>query len=216
MDIKKYHALIFDCDGVILNSNKIKTDAFYSVAKLYGEKAAKELVKYHVCYGGISRYHKFEYFLKAILGKKIQQDELDLLLDKFAKEVKKGLLECEITDGLEELRQKTSKCKWFLVSGGKQEELREIFRVRRIEKYFDGGIFGSPDTKEEILQREINNGNIIKPAVFFGDTKLDYEIATKFGIDFIFIYGWTEFKNWQKYFSGKQVEKLKYIASLQA
>jgi len=36
IELKQYKTLIFDCDGVILNSNKIKTQAFYDVAKIYG------------------------------------------------------------------------------------------------------------------------------------------------------------------------------------
>ena len=29
----KYKSLVFDCDGVLLDSNKIKSDAFYELAK---------------------------------------------------------------------------------------------------------------------------------------------------------------------------------------
>ena len=47
-DFKRYHSLIFDCDGVILNSNQIKSDAFYNVAKQFGDIAAKKLLKFHL------------------------------------------------------------------------------------------------------------------------------------------------------------------------
>ena len=47
MDISQYATLIFDCDGVILDSNKIKTTAFYNTALPYGEDAAEALVNYH-------------------------------------------------------------------------------------------------------------------------------------------------------------------------
>lgn len=43
-DLQRYRTLVFDCDGVLLNSNMVKTQAFYSTALPYGEKAAKELV----------------------------------------------------------------------------------------------------------------------------------------------------------------------------
>ena len=35
--MKKYTNLFFDCDGVILNSNLIKTNSFYEVTKKYGK-----------------------------------------------------------------------------------------------------------------------------------------------------------------------------------
>jgi hypothetical protein len=40
--------LVFDCDGVVLNSNRIKTEAFRLVAAPYGEAAAEALVQYHL------------------------------------------------------------------------------------------------------------------------------------------------------------------------
>ena len=46
IDLSKYQTLIFDCDGVILNSNKIKTQAFYEVSKIYGHKPAQILKEY--------------------------------------------------------------------------------------------------------------------------------------------------------------------------
>jgi len=39
------------------------------------------------------------------------------------------------------------------------------FTAKGIDHFFDGGIFGSPNTKDEILAREINHRNIIDPAV---------------------------------------------------
>jgi len=64
MSIKKitiYKTLVFDCDGVVLNSNKIKTQAFYEATKQFGHESAQALVDYHVANGGISRYAKFEW-----------------------------------------------------------------------------------------------------------------------------------------------------------
>ncbi|MFH7588150.1 HAD family hydrolase, partial [Oceanimonas smirnovii] len=61
--VTDYVTLVFDCDGVVLNSNKVKTEAFYKAALPYGEAAAQAMVDYHVAHGGVSRYKKFAYFL---------------------------------------------------------------------------------------------------------------------------------------------------------
>ena len=53
---EKLFTSFFDCDGVILNSNKVKTNAFYKIALEYGDESAKKLVNYHIKNGGISRY----------------------------------------------------------------------------------------------------------------------------------------------------------------
>ena len=47
-DLTFYKTLVFDCDGVVLNSNKIKTRAFYDVASIYGHKVAKEFKDYQI------------------------------------------------------------------------------------------------------------------------------------------------------------------------
>jgi len=203
--LQKFSTFIFDCDGVILNSNKIKTQAFYDVAKIYGHEPAHALKQYHVQNGGISRYKKFEYFLATILKKKIHKTELDDLLLHFAEKVKNALLTCEVVKGLDEFRANTPQTKWLVVSGGDQAELREVFAQRGLDKLFDGGIFGSPDTKDTILEREIKNRTIVRPSLFLGDSKYDYQAATHAGLDFVFIGQWTEIKDWHGWATDKGI-----------
>ncbi|WP_404368178.1 HAD family hydrolase [Marinobacter sp.] len=191
--IAEYRTWVFDCDGVILNSNRVKTDAFYSAAKPWGEDAARRLVEHHVRNGGISRYAKFEYFLKEIVGRPaVDRKELEELIESYASQVRQGLAECEVAPGLTELRELTRGSRWMVVSGGDQAELRAVFQTRSLAELFDGGIFGSPDTKDEILSREVASGLIAFPALFLGDSQYDYEAASRAGLDFIFVSGWSE------------------------
>ena len=67
MNFRKYKSIVFDCDGVILNTNKIKTEGFRVSTKNYKNEYVELLVKYHLLNGGISRFRKFEYFLDEIL-----------------------------------------------------------------------------------------------------------------------------------------------------
>jgi phosphoglycolate phosphatase-like HAD superfamily hydrolase len=202
IDLTQYRTLIFDCDGVILNSNKIKTQAFYDVAKVYGHKPAQMLKDYHIQNGGISRYKKFEYLLTNILQKKIENQELNQLFYLFSKEVKKALLACEVAEGIQELRDKTKNSKWLIVSGGDQAELRDVFNQRGLDGYFDGGIFGSPDDKGTILKNEKESGNISEKSLFLGDSMYDYQAATASKIDFIFLSKWTEVQGWKRRIPG--------------
>jgi len=207
INLSSYKTLVFDCDGVLLNSNQIKTKAFHKVALRYGKPPADKLVAYHVQHGGVSRYKKFEYLITDILEKPIEQDELSELLACFAKEVYNGLMNCDIAEGLDLLREKTGSARWLVVSGGDQQELRKVFSCRGIDVLFDGGIFGSPDTKELILKREEDCGNIVKQGLFLGDSQYDYQAAMQADLDFIFISSWSE---WASPKSGLQsVSKLK-------
>lgn len=207
-NIDSYKTIIFDCDGVVLNSNKVKTEAFYSTALQFGKAAAERLVKYHVERGGISRYEKFQWFIDSLTEEDLAQSEsepnLDSLLATYASEVHKGLRSCEVAEGLAELREKTKGSTWLIVSGGDQAELRELFTERDIAQYFDGGIFGSPDSKEVIMNRERELGNIKSPAVFIGDSQYDYTAVDSVGgIDFIFVTDWSEFDSYKQFFSDK-------------
>ncbi|WP_323751846.1 HAD-IA family hydrolase [Marinobacter sp.] len=192
-DLMHYKTWVFDCDGVVLNSNRIKTDAFYRAAEPYGEKYAQQLVDYHVQNGGVSRYIKFQNFLTNIVGRRAcDKEELDHLLSAYADYVEQGLLSCPIAPDLERLRNLTPETKWLIVSGGDQEELRSVFRRRGLDDLFDGGIYGSPANKDEILASLKHENVILDPAVFVGDSQYDIEAAKRAGLDFIFVSDWSE------------------------
>lgn len=199
LDPASYATLVFDCDGVLLDSNKVKTQAFYQAVLPFGEIAAQALADYHVANGGVSRYKKFSYFLENIATEHIEGVTLDNLLNSYAEHVRSGLLSCDVATGLRELREKTPNTRWLIVSGGDQAELREIFAQRGLVDLFDGGIFGSPDIKEDILSREQASANIVFPALFIGDSKYDYKAASEANIDFVFMSDWSEVTNWEQW-----------------
>lgn len=222
IDLKKYKSIVFDCDGVVLDSNIVKTEAYFRTAKNLGatDEQAQALVDYHVKLGGISRYHKFDYYLREILHKPASQQAIQELLDEFSRELEVGLMECAMADGLLELKQKTPNSNWLILSGGDQQELRTLFDKRtlpdgrKLEALFDGGIFGSPDNKDEVLAREKASGNIQLPALFVGDSKYDYEAANRAGLDFVFLSDWTEVPDWQAYCEKHQLTVYKSLFQL--
>lgn len=210
--LSAYSTLVFDCDGVILNSNRIKTEAFRRAAQPYGVEAAQKLVDHHIAHGGVSRYKKFQHFLDTIvLG--TDGPRLDELLISYASFVRQGLMTCDVTEGLEGLRAALPGIRWMIVSGGDQLELRGVFAARGLDKLFDGGIFGSPDSKDKILARELQNGSISKPALFLGDSKYDHIASAAAGLDFLFISAWSEFSGWKPYLKKHQLIALPFVCS---
>lgn len=218
MNFDNYKSLIFDCDWVILNSNKIKTDGFKYVSQSYGKNLSDELINFHIKNGGVSRYEKFEYFIDKILEVKENKNSRELLLKKFLSEysyfTEKNLLNSEIAYGIKDLRKKTLGIKWHIISGGDQRQLNYIFKKKGIYNLFDGGIFGSPDNKYKISEREIKNGNILFPAIFLGDSKLDHEVSKANRFDFIFVSDWTEFKEYKKYCIANHLKSISKIYDL--
>tara|TARA_R110002167_G_scaffold5074_8_gene23819 strand:+ start:287 stop:958 length:672 start_codon:yes stop_codon:yes gene_type:complete len=215
--VTDYATLVFDCDGVVLNSNKVKTDAFYQAALAYGKPAAQALVEHHIANGGVSRYKKFAYFLEQIVpltAPDTSGPTLNELLVEYADAVRYGLLTCDVAEGLIELRKRTAHARWLIVSGGDQAELRDIFTQRGLIELFDGEVFGSPDTKDEILARELENGNIQPPMIFLGDSKYDHQAASAAGIDFVFLSGWSEVEDAEVWCKNNQITHLDKISNL--
>lgn len=200
LDIREYGTIIFDCDGVILDSNKVKTKAFYNAVIDYGHEHAQQLVEYHVANGGVSRYIKFEYFFTDILRYTSYASELNSVLHLYAQEVQSGLMQCDITPDLMGLKDQTSSS-WMIASGGDQAELRELFKSRNLDNLFELGIFGSPDKKEDIVKRELLGGAIKGPVLFVGDSRYDHVVASSNQLDFVFVNAWSEFSSWHDYFS---------------
>lgn len=211
--VSQYETLVFDCDGVVLDSNRVKTQAFYEAALPYGRDAAQRLVEYHVNHGGISRYKKFALFLEEMVDGR-RGPAMESLLDTYAMRVRDGLMSCEIAPGLDELRQSTRESRWLIVSGGDQTEIREVFAARGISEYFDGGIYGSPDTKDEILARELDRKNISDTALFLGDSTYDHRASSEAGLDFIFISGWSEVPDWSLWCAGNNIPHVEDLQEL--
>lgn len=214
--LKKYKSLVLDCDGVVLDSNTVKTEAYYRTAKNLGasDMQAQALVDYHVKLGGISRYHKFEWYLREVLNQPVTEQDVQILLDEFSRELEVGLMECNVANGLQELRDATLQANWMILSGGDQQEIRTLFAKRDLAKYFDGGLFGSPDNKDTVLTREITTGNLKFPALFIGDSKYDFEAATRAGLDFVFLSDWTEVADWREFCKVNDIEVKDNILNL--
>ena len=188
---------MFDCDGVVLDSNRIKTEAFRTAALPFGPESADRLRAYHLENGGVSRYLKFRHFLESIVEGEAPAGSYERLLDRYAAEVGRELSTASVAPGLQRIRDETRSATWILASGGDQTELRGVFEERGLSRFFDGGIYGSPTPKDEILASCRDRGLLDRPALFLGDSRYDFEVASDFGLDFLFVEAWSEFQEWQ-------------------
>ena len=216
IDLTQYKTLVLDCDGVVLNSNKTKVNAYFEVAKRHGatDAQAQALVDHHIQKGSFPRNGKIAYYLKEILKQEVTDEVMQMYMHTFDEILDKTLMECEIAPGLQDLRDATRHSKWMLLSGGDQRELRTIFARRNLAPLFDAGIFGGPDTKDVVLAREKSIGNLQYPALFIGDSKYDFEAATRAGMDFVFLSGWTEVSDWQAYCTNNNIVVYESIKQL--
>ncbi|GFD94458.1 haloacid dehalogenase [Alteromonas sp. KUL156] len=215
MKLSDYTTIAFDCDGVILNSNKVKTRAFYTAALPYGEECALALESYHTSNGGISRYKKFNWFVNTFIDAEKREKVYESLLKSYESAVKEGLATCDFNEDLLLLKEKTPNANWLVVSGGAQKELHQLFKDRNLDCLFEGGIFGSPDSKETIFSREIERDNIKLPALFIGDSKYDFTSSTKFGLDFLFLSQWSEVIDWREFCAENDIPHVPSLSKIE-
>ena len=197
--IDNYDYFIFDCDGVILESNELKSIAFAKSLNGEPKSLIRDFVKYHKNNGGISRFEKFKYYYEKIKKDNNPEVKIDKALYNFSNIVSKELLVCNYVPGVLEFiyRLFNSNKRLFIVSGSEQKELIKVFNYRGIDHYFEK-IYGSPTNKIENTKKVISTFNISDKGVFFGDSKSDYRAAKIFDINFVFVKRFSEWRNGNK------------------
>lgn len=190
----QYRSAVFDCDGVILDSNDLKTVAFRKTLANESSTLVEEFIEYHQAHGGISRYVKFDHFYRMMKGGANYANETSDALQRYAEICRKGLIECALIPGIIETLQhfRSLDIDCFVVSGGDQDEVRSTLSERGLSQYF-AGIYGSPRNKMEHLGDLVKAGLRI-PGIYFGDAESDSKAAHQYGLDFIFIAGRSEWR----------------------
>ena len=182
----KYKHLIFDFDGVLVESNEIRFDGFRLLFKNYPQDQVERLVLYAKINGGLSRYEKIKYFFKQIRNEPIRDDNVQLLAKQYSELVKQKVIDAEPVKGsLEFLSNHKNNYDFAVVSGSDQEELRDVCKARKIDHLFLE-ILGSPTSKESnivLLLTKMGWGR--KSCLFIGDSINDFDAARANGIDFI-------------------------------
>jgi len=208
INMDKYDFFIFDCDGVILDSNKFKSNAFAEALPNEPPDLVAEFVQYHKQNGGISRYEKFRYYFEEMKKQVEAEAEIDKALNNFAAIVSEGLLKCNYIPGVVEIIRELFNLnkRLFVVSGSDEKELIQVFRQRGIDHYFEN-IYGSPDNKVKNTRKVISSINATKNGLFFGDSKSDYNASKTFGLDFVFVKEFSEWDNWGKIINTKYTVK---------
>lgn len=179
-------AIIFDFDGVLVESVDIKTRSFAGLFADQPPAVVKKIVSYHLRNSGVSRFDKFRYIYKEILKRKITDRIFNSLCRRFSKSVYIAVIKAPFVPGAREfLGDWFLRYKYFLVSATPQKEIQKIAENKRIKHYFKD-IFGSPLDKTDIVKKIIAENNFNpKEIVYVGDALSDLEAATKNSIKFI-------------------------------
>jgi beta-phosphoglucomutase-like phosphatase (HAD superfamily) len=182
-----YEALLFDFDGVIVESVDIKTSAFEALYAEYGEQVVSAVRAYHLAHGGVSRYAKFRHFDTTLLGLPPPCPARERALDeRFSALVLEAVVVAPLVAGVSAvLDYYLPRVPMYVVSGTPQDELATIVARRRLGHYFQR-LCGSPTTKD------IHVATVLAAArhapertLLIGDAMTDYAAAISGGTHFL-------------------------------
>jgi len=189
---RKYplHALFFDFDGVIVDSNATKSEAFRTLFADYDEEIVTEIVAYHQQHGGISRVEKILHAHEHIIKQPLTDAELDDWAGEYSKLVVDKVIAADWIAGAKEfLDGVAATVPVFVISGTPEDELRHIIVKRKMSGYFQE-ILGSPIRKPEHIRRLLTRYRLVpEHCLFVGDALTDYHAAEETGLHFIGIQG---------------------------
>ncbi len=199
--------IIFDFDGVVINSHLTKTSAFYDVFKVYGKNIALKAKKFHLNNIGRSRYFKFKFIFKNILRLKLTKKKIKILDEKFdfflQKKIKKMTPSKSLTNFL---RKKNQVWNLYISTGTPRAKIIKILKKKKLFEYFKK-VYGSPSSKINHINKIIKNN---QKSIFIGDSFEDYRAAKQAKIKFILKIN-SENKNLRKKISVNTINSFNFL-----
>lgn len=179
-----------DFDGVLVDSNDSKEDAFSEIARNYfGDKAATDLISFHTANPGLSRFAKISYLLEKNSQSKNDTLRQNLLVD-FSVRVQstlKSARRSQLVNNFFGPEQQAAR----ILSAAPTTEILGFCKMFNWEAAFKERVYGSPETKSLHLQRQLQEFAKEK-GIVIGDSKSDFQVASLYGLKFVFISGWTK------------------------
>ncbi|MBN2771142.1 MAG: HAD hydrolase-like protein [Spirochaetes bacterium] len=174
--------LIYDFDGVLVNSNFLKKNTIKNVCLKYF-KGSDDLLDELMLKDGWTRYSLISEMVK-IFNKELSYKEkiLGEINDKLDQDmlfVEKVVLPSK----------KLKDTYQVIVSASCDKSINKLVSTYQWSYFFDK-IYGSPRTKMQIITDEINL-KLYNEIILIGDSISDYNIAQKIQAEFIGIYSWS-------------------------
>ena len=189
-----YAEVFFDLDGVILDTNPIKKRNIKEAVAFKGIDFRDEFVAYFTANNGVPREVKIASYF--------EKDEAKRVLENYNRINLSNLHEaapvCGVIEVFQYLRERGTPIHVF--TGGTEEESSELLEKIGLKSYF-AGIHGGPLTKNENFDLQIHQ----KPILMFGDSRSDYKFSVAKKLDFIFVSGFTQFDDWERFFHKRPI-----------
>jgi phosphoglycolate phosphatase-like HAD superfamily hydrolase len=178
--------LILDFDGVILESNSIKDEAFREIFAGYPEHF-DAMVQYHERHLSAPRRAKFEHLVRVRLGRPDDEPLVESLTAEFSRRVRERLRTCHAVPGaMEFLEEFAGRVPTFLVSVTPEPELLATLGDRNLRRHFTA-VYGCPPWTKATAIADLLRGRDggASGAVLVGDSPSDMRAAQEAGVAFV-------------------------------
>ena len=179
-------AIIFDFDGVILDSVNIKVNAFIKLFDFCSIEELKEIDAYNKTCGAVSRYNKIKFCYENILKRALNKEKLEELSNKYRELTINEVKKSPFIPGIERfLQYYQNKLDLYIVSATPPKDLNEIIREKNLDIYFKN-VYGTTDSKITFIKKIIEEGKYnYDEIVYIGDSISDLIDSNSVGIQFI-------------------------------
>jgi phosphoglycolate phosphatase-like HAD superfamily hydrolase len=177
--------LVLDFDGVIVESNDIKTDAFRHVFGRFPEHT-DAMMAYHHAHVSLSRFAKFDHLLERLE----RQDDVALrecLAAEFSRFTLERMASVPFVTGAEAfIREMTQRLPVYLASVTPAADLDVILERRGLESAFRG-VYGCPPWTKPDALRDVLRIELCAPeeVTLVGDSAGDQRAAAETRVPFI-------------------------------
>lgn len=181
----KLRVLVLDFDGVILESNAVKTEAFRDVFARFPEHF-EAMMAYHRTHVSVTRYAKFDQLLER-LGRPGDMALRAEIAAEFSRRTLERMASVPFVPGAEAfLLEITVRLPVYLASVTPIEDLDVVLDRRGLRRWFRD-VYGCPpwtkaDAVRDVLRRE---GCSPHHALLLGDSAGDQRAAAEVGVGFL-------------------------------
>jgi phosphoglycolate phosphatase-like HAD superfamily hydrolase len=177
--LSDFKNIIWDFDGVIINSSEIRISAFRQTLCTYPADLVDKLIDFHKTNDGLSRYVKIDYFFSNIINQRLDSHKRTKLLKEYGIICSKKLdnKKLIIEDTLKFIVNNHSQKNFHIASGSDNDELKTLCLSLDLATFFNS-INGSPEVKKNIVRRIILENNYVpEETCLIGDSINDYDAA---------------------------------------